>query len=194
MARTTGPHLACSARTKAANSSGVEGEGSAFWLSNCFFTSRNYRTLRSFTMPSQVTAREVFRHHSDGWPRDFFTQLAVVLDVFSRRVIGWAMGETEDEELVTLALHQHVLVFESEALADEVRSAGDDDCPHASRSLSSGCAGGGSDRNRRCGSPAAHRQGDLDPTAFAWVPRGTGRIADGDPTALASPAGRPASA
>lgn len=30
--------------------------------------------------------------------------LAVVLDLFSRRVIGWAMGETEDEELVTLAL------------------------------------------------------------------------------------------
>lgn len=30
--------------------------------------------------------------------------LAVVLDVFSRRVIGWAMAESEDEELVTLAL------------------------------------------------------------------------------------------
>lgn len=30
--------------------------------------------------------------------------LAVVLDLFSRRVVGWAMGATEDEELVTLAL------------------------------------------------------------------------------------------
>jgi putative transposase len=36
---------------------------------------------------------------AEGW-----LYLAVVLDVFSRRVIGWAMGETEDEELVTLAL------------------------------------------------------------------------------------------
>lgn len=30
--------------------------------------------------------------------------LSVVLDLFSRRVIGWAMGAHEDEELVTLAL------------------------------------------------------------------------------------------
>jgi putative transposase len=30
--------------------------------------------------------------------------LAVVLDLYSRRVVGWAMGATEDEELVTLAL------------------------------------------------------------------------------------------
>lgn len=35
----------------------------------------------------------------EGW-----LYLAVVLDVYSRRVIGWAMGETEDEDLVTLAL------------------------------------------------------------------------------------------
>ena len=36
---------------------------------------------------------------AEGW-----LYLAVVLDVFSRRVIGWVMGEAEDEELVTLAL------------------------------------------------------------------------------------------
>jgi transposase InsO family protein len=36
---------------------------------------------------------------AEGW-----LYLAVVLDLFSRRVIGWAMGDTEDEELVTLAL------------------------------------------------------------------------------------------
>ena len=36
---------------------------------------------------------------TEGW-----LYLAVVLDVFSRRVVGWAMGATEDEELVTLAL------------------------------------------------------------------------------------------
>ncbi|MGH2478269.1 MAG: DDE-type integrase/transposase/recombinase [Ktedonobacteraceae bacterium] len=35
----------------------------------------------------------------EGW-----LYLAVVLDVFSRRVIGLAMGEAEDSELVTLAL------------------------------------------------------------------------------------------
>ena len=35
----------------------------------------------------------------EGW-----LYLAVVLDVYSRRVIGWAMGKTEDEDLVTLAL------------------------------------------------------------------------------------------
>jgi putative transposase len=35
----------------------------------------------------------------EGW-----LYLAVVLDLYSRRVVGWAMGSTEDEELVTLAL------------------------------------------------------------------------------------------
>lgn len=50
-------------------------------LTDGYFTRRNYRTLRSFTNPSRVTSREMFRHHSDGWPRDFFTQLAVALDV-----------------------------------------------------------------------------------------------------------------
>lgn len=50
-------------------------------LTNGKFTRRNYRALRSFTMPSRVTVREAFHHHSDGWPTDFFTQLAVALDV-----------------------------------------------------------------------------------------------------------------
>jgi hypothetical protein len=45
------------------------------------FTRANYRTLRSFTMRSRVTAREMFAHHSDGWPPTFFHQLAVALDV-----------------------------------------------------------------------------------------------------------------
>lgn len=36
---------------------------------------------------------------TEGW-----LYLAVVLDLSSRRVVGWAMGATEDEELVTLAL------------------------------------------------------------------------------------------
>ena len=32
-------------------------------------------------MPERVTALEAFHHHSEGWPGDFFTQLAVALDV-----------------------------------------------------------------------------------------------------------------
>lgn len=35
----------------------------------------------------------------EGW-----LYLAVVLDLYSRRVVGWAMGDAENEELVTLAL------------------------------------------------------------------------------------------
>jgi hypothetical protein len=50
-------------------------------LTDGYFTRANYRTLRSFSMPSRVTAREMFVHHSDGWPADFFSQLAVALDV-----------------------------------------------------------------------------------------------------------------
>jgi hypothetical protein len=50
-------------------------------LTDGYFTRRNYRVLRSFAMPSRVTTSEMFSHHSDGWPADFFTQLAVALDV-----------------------------------------------------------------------------------------------------------------
>jgi len=50
-------------------------------LTEGYFTRRNYRALRSFAIPSQVTASEMFQHHSEGWPVDFFTQLAVALDV-----------------------------------------------------------------------------------------------------------------
>ena len=39
VAMTTGPHLACSAFTKAAYSAGVVGAGVAFWLSNCCLNS-----------------------------------------------------------------------------------------------------------------------------------------------------------
>ncbi len=50
-------------------------------LTGGIFTRENYRTLRSFSMPSRVTARELFHHHTGGWPNDFFRQLAVALDV-----------------------------------------------------------------------------------------------------------------
>jgi hypothetical protein len=50
-------------------------------LTDGYFTRRNFRALRSFTMPSHVTIREAFHHHSEGWPFDFFTQMAVALDV-----------------------------------------------------------------------------------------------------------------
>ena len=60
-------------------------------LTDGYFTRRNYRTLRSFAMPSRVTAREMFQHHSDGWPRDFFLQLAVALDV-PRKLLNVPFG------------------------------------------------------------------------------------------------------
>lgn len=45
------------------------------------FTQEDYLTLQIFTRRDCVTAREVIQHHTDGWPRDFFQQLAVLLDV-----------------------------------------------------------------------------------------------------------------
>jgi hypothetical protein len=50
-------------------------------LTDGFFTRQDFRALRTFTQPEHVTAREAFHHHSEGWPSDFFTQLAVALDV-----------------------------------------------------------------------------------------------------------------
>jgi hypothetical protein len=45
------------------------------------FRKENYLTLRVFCRSDCVTPREVVRHHTDGWPRDFFKQLAIALDV-----------------------------------------------------------------------------------------------------------------
>ena len=45
------------------------------------FTEANYLTLRIFARPDCVTDRELFDHHTEGWPGDFFRQLAVALDV-----------------------------------------------------------------------------------------------------------------
>ncbi|MCI0376759.1 MAG: hypothetical protein L0215_04065 [Gemmataceae bacterium] len=45
------------------------------------FTRKDYQRLRIFTKPECVTPREVIQHHTDGWPNDFFSQLAVLLDV-----------------------------------------------------------------------------------------------------------------
>lgn len=55
------------------------------------FTKANYLTLRIFTMPDCVTPREVIQHHTGGWPRDFFTQLAVALDV-PRKLLNVPLG------------------------------------------------------------------------------------------------------
>jgi hypothetical protein len=55
------------------------------------FTKANYLTLRIFSMPDCVTPKEVVTHHTDGWPRDFFTQLAVALDV-PRRMLDVPLG------------------------------------------------------------------------------------------------------
>ena len=45
------------------------------------FTPESYLTLRLFARPDCVTPAELIRHHTEGWPPDFFRQLAVVLDV-----------------------------------------------------------------------------------------------------------------
>jgi hypothetical protein len=45
------------------------------------FTRHSYLTLRIFAAPDCVTPSEMFQHHSEGWPGDFFPQLAVALDV-----------------------------------------------------------------------------------------------------------------
>ena len=45
------------------------------------FRKENYLTLRIFSRSDCVTPKEVVRHHTEGWPRDFFAQLAVALDV-----------------------------------------------------------------------------------------------------------------
>jgi len=55
------------------------------------FTKANYLTLRIFSMPDCVTPREVVQHHTDGWPVDFFTQLAVALDV-PRKTLDVPLG------------------------------------------------------------------------------------------------------
>jgi hypothetical protein len=50
-------------------------------LTNGFFTRESYLTLRIFSMPDCVTPQEMIQHHTEGWPHDVFSQLAVALDV-----------------------------------------------------------------------------------------------------------------
>jgi hypothetical protein len=55
------------------------------------FTRENYLTLQIFSRRDCVTPREVITHHTDGWPTDFFSQLAVALDV-PRRDLDVPLG------------------------------------------------------------------------------------------------------
>jgi len=43
------------------------------------------------------------------WTYEGWLYLAVVLDLFSRRVIGWAMAATQDETLIETALRMALL-------------------------------------------------------------------------------------
>lgn len=45
------------------------------------FTQECWMTLHLFTQPDCVTPAECAEHHMEGWPRDFFRQMAVALDV-----------------------------------------------------------------------------------------------------------------
>jgi hypothetical protein len=50
-------------------------------LAEGLFTEESYFTLRAFTRPDCVTPKEAVTHYTEGWPPDFFRQLAVALDV-----------------------------------------------------------------------------------------------------------------
>jgi len=49
-------------------------------LSHGEFRKENYLTLKIFSRSDCVTPKEVIHHHTAGWPKDFFRQLAVALD------------------------------------------------------------------------------------------------------------------
>jgi hypothetical protein len=55
------------------------------------FRKENYLTLKIFSRSDCVTPKEVVRHHTDGWPKDFFEQLAVALDV-TRKQLNVPLG------------------------------------------------------------------------------------------------------
>jgi hypothetical protein len=50
-------------------------------LTGGLFTLEDRLTLYLFSQPDCVPPDELVRHHSGGWPADFFHQLAVALDV-----------------------------------------------------------------------------------------------------------------
>jgi hypothetical protein len=50
-------------------------------LSGGLFTPESRLTLYAFSRPDCVTPGELKQHHTEGWPTDFFQQLAVALDV-----------------------------------------------------------------------------------------------------------------
>lgn len=50
-------------------------------LSDGMLTEAGRLALQAFARPDCVTPQELVEHHTAGWPRDFFPQLAVALDV-----------------------------------------------------------------------------------------------------------------
>ena len=50
-------------------------------LTDGLFTEDNRLTLQLLAMRNCATTDDVVKHHTEGWPADFFRQLAVVLDV-----------------------------------------------------------------------------------------------------------------
>jgi hypothetical protein len=50
-------------------------------LASGLFDLQSRLTLELFSCPDCVTPGELARHHTQGWPADFFVQLAVALDV-----------------------------------------------------------------------------------------------------------------
>jgi len=60
-------------------------------LSAGYFTRESYLTLRIFSMPDCVTPREMIQHHTEGWPCDTYSQLAIALDV-PRKMLDVPLG------------------------------------------------------------------------------------------------------
>ena len=59
---------------------------------------------REGTSPPRLPTRAWVSDTTFVWPGEGWLYLAVVLDLFSRLIVGWAMGQHNDEELVSRAL------------------------------------------------------------------------------------------
>lgn len=64
------------------------------------------------------------------WTAEGWLSVAVILDLFSRLVVGWAMGATNDEELVTLAFEMALV---GRSPAREMLLHSDQGSPYTSR-------------------------------------------------------------
>ncbi len=67
--------------------------------------------MRTASRPDEKWAGDI----TAVWTYEGWLYLAVVLDLFSRRVVGWAMAATQDETLVSMDLRMALLARHPEA-------------------------------------------------------------------------------